>query len=134
MTLTLAPDHDQARQEAARLPALHASFVRLIYGAGVAHVALYTGSDPDSGTLLASVLLPGDAVALDEPGLRIVITGAEGLGMVNGVAGCARIFDADGRWWADASVSDQEGDAVIQLENPTILPGAFVRLFGEFTG
>lgn len=136
MSLSLAPDHVTARNVAVRLPALQASHTRLI--TGWAHdplIELYEGEDPDTGTLLATIPVPVAAISLNSGEFKIEVGVVEGQVTEAGTAESARIVDASGNWWADASVSDEEGEGDIQLQTVELLSGAFVRLTtGVFAG
>ncbi|MBY6102293.1 hypothetical protein [Marinobacter nauticus] len=128
MALTLSPAHEAARQEAARLPALQVSYARLIATPGDAVVQLFEGA-PDTGTLIAELAMPADVVTLDAENVRIQTTAAiEGQVTTAGTADNARILDGAGAWWADATVSDDNGAGDIKLQDNALQAGAFARI------
>ncbi|GAA3562047.1 hypothetical protein [Marinobacter xestospongiae] len=128
MALVLAPTHQAARQQASRLPALMASSELLVSGPGPALIQLFSG-DPDSGSRLADIAMPADALVLDQAALQIQGAGIiEGVVMVEGQAEHARILDGAGNWWADASVSEEAGDGDIRLQTTTLQLGAYAQI------
>lgn len=127
--MILAPAHEAARAQAARLPALQASFVRLVEDTQPACIEIYTGADPDTGTLLVVVEMTGAVGSIDEVTHRINLAAPiEGQITTAGEAGCARVFDGAGEWWGDATVSDTEGDGEIKLQDTALAAGAFARI------
>jgi len=128
MALTLSTSHQTARQDAARLPALQASYDLLTSSPGDAVLQLYAG-DPDTGTLIAELPMPPSELDLDTGALQIVTTAAlEGQAMVAGTVSHARILDGAGNWWADATVTDENGTGDIHLQDTTLQAGAFARI------
>ena len=128
MALTLSPAHEAARQEAARLPALQGSHARLIASPGEAVVQLFEGS-PDTGTLIAELPMPPAVLTLDTEQIQIRTTAAiEGQAQVAGAVSSARILDGTGAWWADAAVTDEEGNGDIKLQDTNLQAGAFARI------
>ncbi|ERS12523.1 hypothetical protein Q673_02595 [Marinobacter sp. EN3] len=128
MALTLSPAHQAARQEAARLPALQASYDLLIATPGEAVVQLFDGA-PDTGTLIAELAMPADVLTLDTENVLIQTTTAiEGQVTTAGTADSARILDGAGAWWGDATVSDENGAGDIKLQDNALQAGAFARI------
>ena len=128
MALTLSPAHEAARTDAARLPALQASYGRLTGAPGTAKVQLYEG-DPDTGTLVVSMDLPAAGLELIEAATQIKTTGAiEGQTVAAGTVDSARILDGTGDWWADATVTDENGSGDIRLQTTILQAGAFARI------
>ena len=134
--MILSTPHAAARDAAARLPALQASFDLLVADSQPAVIQFYTGADPDTGTLLATVALDAAVGSVDGASVRINLTAPiEGQAAVDGVAGCARVLDAAGAHWGDCTVSDTAGSGEIQLADVTLVAGAFVRITsGHFQG
>jgi len=127
--MIISPAHAAARAEAARLPALSASLARLTTGLQTPVIQLYTAPDPDTGTLLVSIPLATGVGSIDEATHRLHLTvPIEAQVVANGEAACARILDASGATWADASVSDTAGDGEIKLLTTDLATGAFARL------
>ncbi|WP_286801331.1 hypothetical protein [Marinobacter sp. UBA2498] len=128
MALTLSPAHEAARQEAARLPALQVSYARLIASPGEAVVQLFEGA-PGTGTLIAELAMPADVVTLDADNVQIQTTAPiEGQATVAGTVNSARILDGAGNWWADATVTDENGGGDIRLQDTALQAGAFARI------
>lgn len=128
MALTLSPAHEAARQQAARLPALQESHARLIASPGEAVVQLFEGS-PGTGTLIAELSMPAEVLNLDTENIQIQTTAAiEGQVTTAGTADNARILDGAGVWWADATVTDENGSGDIKLQDDALQAGAFARI------
>ncbi len=128
MALTLSPAHEAARQQAARLPALQESHARLIASPGEAVVQLFEGS-PDTGTLIAELSMPAGVLTLDTEQAQIKTTAAiEGQVTTAGLVDSARILDGTGAWWADATVTDENGSGDIKLQDDALQAGAFARI------
>lgn len=128
MALTLSPSHQAARQEAARLPALQASYDLLMATPGEAVVQLFEGT-PGAGTLIAELAMPADVLSLDTENVLIQTTAAiEGQVTTAGTADNARILDGAGAWWVDATVSDENGAGDIKLQDNALQAGAFARI------
>ena len=128
MALILSPAHEAARQEAARLPALQESHARLIASPGEAVIQLFEGT-PDTGTLIAELAMPADALSLDAENVQIQTTAAiEGQVTTAGTADNARILDGAGAWGGDATVSDEAGSGDIKLQDNALQAGAFARI------
>lgn len=126
--------HTNARNTAARLPALQASFDLLDSGASAPYVELYATTRPapgaaPGGSPLVTVTMSNPPGTVDGALFRIVLTiPIEGQIAVAGDALWARIYDGAGAWWADASVSDEAGSGEIKLQTITLAVGAFVRI------
>jgi hypothetical protein len=136
--MELSPSHAQARAQAARLPALYATLGLLVDGADRPVIHLLTGSDPDAGALVAAVQLAPGIGIIDEATCRLILTtpieGQVPTGAGN-VVGCARMFDAQGDWHGDLTVSDEAGDGEIKLQSLELPDGAFARITsGYFQG
>jgi len=134
--MILSTPHATARDAAARLPALQASFDLLVANPAPAVIQFHTGADPATGTLLATVALDAAVGSVDAATFRIVLTAPiEGQAAVDGVAGCARVLDAAGAHWGDCTVSDTTGSGEIRLADLNLAEGAFVRITsGHFQG
>lgn len=132
--MDLSTAHAAARDAAARLPALQASFDLLDVGAGTASIVFYAAPRPEpgeapTGDALATILLADGAGTLDAQAFQIVLTvPVEGQVTTGGDAAWARVLDNTGAWWADCSVSDDGGSGEIKLASVTLAAGAFVRL------
>ena len=128
MALILSTAHQSAREAAVRLPALQASYDLLVAAPGEAALQLFEG-DPDTGVLVASLPIPPDALSLDAENLQILSTSPlEGQAMVAGTVSHARILDGAGNWWADATVTDENGGGDIRLQDTALQAGAFARI------
>jgi hypothetical protein len=128
MALTLSPAHEAARAEAARLPALQESYARLIASPGPAVIQLFEGP-PATGTLVAELPVPDAVLGLDTDATQINATAAiEGQVATAGITDSARILDGAGAWWADATVTDEDGDGDIRLQDTNLQAGAFARI------
>lgn len=134
--MILSTPHASARDAAARLPALQASFDLLVAAPTPAAILFYTGTDPATGTLLATVALDAAVGSIDAATHRINLTAPiEGQAAADGVAGCARVLDAAGAVWGDCTVSDTAGSGEIKLADTNLVTGAFVRITsGHFQG
>ncbi|NMG29364.1 hypothetical protein [Aromatoleum evansii] len=132
--MDLSTSHTNARNAAARLPALQASFDLLDSGPAAPYVELYgtvrpaPGAAP-GGSPLVTVTMSNPPGTVDGALFRIDLTvPIEGQIAVAGGAVWARIYDGAGAWWADASVSDEAGSGEIKLQVVTLAVGAFVRI------
>ncbi|WP_041646653.1 hypothetical protein [Aromatoleum aromaticum] len=127
--MILSTAHATARDAAARLPALQASFDLLVANPAPAAILFYTGTDPATGTLLAAVDLDAAVGSIDAATYRIDLAAPiEGQAFDDGVAGCARVLDAAGAVWGDCTVSDTAGAGEIKLADTSLVAGAFVRI------
>lgn len=128
MALILSLSHDTARQQAARLPALQASYGLLTVGDNNAVIIFYEGV-PGVGTLLAEIAIPTANLTLDAGAYQIKTTGTlEGQVATAGAVSHARILDRNGDIWGDATVTDEAGEGDIKLQETTLQAGAFVRI------
>lgn len=132
--MDLSTAHTAARNAAARLPALQASFDLLDSGASAPYVELYAttrpapGGDP-GGSPLVTVPMANPPGTVNSELFRIVLTAPiEGQIDVAGSPVWARIYDGAAAWWADASVSDEAGSGEIKLQSLDLQFGAFVRI------
>lgn len=131
--MDISPTHAAARAAAARLPALQASLDLLVAAPDPAVIQFYTGADPDTGTLLSSVALDDAVGTIDAAARRINLTvPREGQIVAGGAAGCARVLDASGAVWGDATVSATGGAGEIQLDSVDLVQGAFVRIVSAY--
>lgn len=131
--MTPSPTHTAAVLAAIRLPAITARHAVLEAGSGAITLDCYADPVAVDGAALAGPLLASiiqaDPTTLDTDGLRIVFSpGIEGLIVAPGVVTWARIRNRAGEWWADATVTDSEGDGDIKLSATSLGVGAFVRL------
>lgn len=127
--MIISTAHAAARAAAARLPALVASRALLTTGPETACIRIYSGPDPDTGTLLATIQLAAGVGSLDEASHRIQLTvPIEGQIVADGEAACARVLDAQGAVWGDVVVSDTAGEGEIRLSTTTLVTGAFARI------
>ncbi|MCC4116342.1 hypothetical protein LLG90_13360 [Aromatoleum toluclasticum] len=132
--MDLSTAHTTARNAAARLPALQASFDLLDSGAAAPYVEIYGTARPAAGgapggSPLVTVTMSNPPGTVDGALFRIVLTvPIEGQIALAGDALWARIYDGAGAWWADCSVSDEAGSGEIKLQIITLAVGAFVRI------
>lgn len=137
--MDISTAHSNARNEAARVPALEASLA-LLTGATAATVTIYPapraspGDAPGVGAIVTIPLAPGIGT-IDEALKRLVLTAPiEAQISATGVGHWARI-EYDGAWWADASVSNLAGTGEIKFDDDEttagdaqLVAGAFARL------
>jgi len=139
--LTLSTEHQAARDDAARLPALQATLARLT-GDGTTHstLTLYDHADPDDPAAVALAAIPLESVpgVIDEAALTLTLT-TPVEAMVDGAdasAGSvplsARVTGPGGAWEFDATVSITGGAGEIQFD-ATDEGGAEVRLYNGAT-
>lgn len=132
--MDISSAHTTARNDAARLPALQASFDLLDSGASAPYIEIYATTRPTSGaapggTPLVTLTLSNPPGTVDGALFRIALTvPIEGQIAVGGTPLWARIYDGAGAWWADASVSDEAGAGEIKLQSLDLAQGAFVRI------
>lgn len=127
--MILSPAHAAARTEAARLPALQASFARLTDTPGPARIEIYDDADPGAGDVLVVIEMASGIGSIDEGQVRINLTAPiEGQIIKTGEALSARIFDGTEAWWADATVSNTSGSGEIKLQDTALVVGAIARL------
>lgn len=127
--MILSPAHAAARAAAARIPALTASLALLTTGPETPVIQIYTAPDPETGTMLVSIPLATGVGSIDEATHRIHLTAPlEAQVVADGEAACARILDASGAIWGDATVSDLAGDGEIKLVTTALSTGAFARI------
>lgn len=128
MALTLSPAHEAARQEAARLPSLQASFALLTPDPEPAVIQLFVGT-PVSGTLVAELPMPDTVLTLDSGAVQIKSTAViEGQVSTAGNVSNARILDGTGAWWADGIVTDEQGSGDIKMQDTNLQAGAFAQI------
>lgn len=126
--MNLSQAHLDARNAAARLPALQASFYLLDAGAGQARIDILDALD----VVLVSIPI-ADAVGTIDSGLfQIVLTAPiEAQIDADGTPDHATIYDNTGSVWADGvTVSDSAPEATgeIKLASMSLQAGAFCRL------
>ncbi|MCK9988792.1 MAG: hypothetical protein AzoDbin1_05264 [Azoarcus sp.] len=132
--MDLSTAHSAARDAAARLPALQASFNLLDSGAAGPYIELYATTRPapgaaPGGSALVALTMSNPPGTVDGTLFRIALTvPIEGQIAVGGTPLWARIYDGAGGWWADASVSDEAGSGEIKLQTTTLVANAFVRI------
>lgn len=132
--MDLSTAHATARNAAARLPALQASFDLLDSGANASYIELYATTRPASGgapggSPLVTLAMSNPPGTVDGTLYRIALTvPIEGQIAIAGSPVWARIYDGAGAWWADASVSDEAGSGEIKLQSLDLAQGAFVRI------
>lgn len=138
--MDLSTKHENAVIAACRLPALYARLALLASAvAPNAYMEYYgtvrpaPGADP-GGSPLATLALSATAgtvteelfqIQIDVP-LETQITGADPATGTDVV--WARIYDGEGDWWADVSVTDEDGDGEVKVVNIRFYNGEFARL------
>lgn len=131
--MIISPAHAAARAEAARLPALAASLALLTSGPQTPVIGIYTAPDPATGTLLVAIPLAPGVGSIDEATHRINLTvPLEAQIVTDGEAACARVIDASGAIWGDATVSDLAGEGAIKLVSTALVTGAFARITSAY--
>ena len=146
--MDLSPEHETARVEASRLPALYASLELLkqplpegapatleIYG-----TARPTAGDPPGGTPVVTLDLIRTAGAINGEllELRLALPLSEQITGADEAAGTvptwARINTSAGEWWADCSVTVDGGTGELQMPQTGTEAGQPVaRLFNGAT-
>lgn len=124
--MQLSAAHLAARNAAARLPALQASFDLLDSGAGQARIDILDALD----TVLVSIPIVDGVGTLDAQAHQIILTvPIEAQIATGGTADHAVIYDNAAAVWADAvTVSDEAGSGEIKLATTSLQAGAFCRL------
>ena len=124
--MELSSGHIAARDAAARLPAIRASFEYLDNGAGAATIKIYNAFDG----LLVSIPLADGVGTLDEPNFKInLTTPIEAQVTQTGTANKASIFNNFGALWAsNITVSDTTGSGEIKLATTSLQVGALCRI------
>ncbi|MDT3672847.1 MAG: hypothetical protein ROZ37_21220 [Aromatoleum sp.] len=139
--MDISTAHADARDEAARIPALQASLDLLAAPPGPGTIAIYAAPRPAPGAApgaaaLVTIPLAAGAGTIDPPTAQIVLaTPIEAQIDADGAGNWARIYDGAGAWWADASVSNTAGTGEIKLDDgesvagdAQLAAGAFARL------
>lgn len=126
--MQLSAAHLAARDLAARLPALQASFDLLDAGAGQARIDILDALD----VVLVSIPIADGVGTIDGGLLQIVLTAPiEAQIDADGTPDHAIIYDNTGAVWADSvTVSDSAPEATgeIKLASMSLQAGAFCRL------
>lgn len=124
--MNLSTPHAAARDAAARLPALQASFDLLDAGAGQARIDILDALD----TVLVSIPIADGVGTLDAQAYQILLTvPIEAQIDAGGDADHAIVYDNTGAVWADGlTVSDEAGSGEIKLAATVLQQGAFCRL------
>lgn len=124
--MNLSTPHAAARDAAARLPALQASFDLLDTGAGQARIDILDALD----TVLVSIPIADGVGTLDAQAYQIILTTPiEAQIAVADTPDHAVIYDNTGAVWADGvTVSDELGSGEIKLASMSLQAGAFCRL------
>lgn len=124
--MQLSATHLAARDLAARLPALQASFDLLDAGAGQASIVLRDVAN----TVLVTIPVADGVGTIDAQAYQIVLSvPIEAQIAVAGTPDHAVIYDNAGVVWADGvTVSDEAGSGEIKLASMSLQAGAFCRL------
>lgn len=126
--MQLSAAHLAARDAAARLPALQASFDLLDAGAGQATIEILDATD----AVLVAVPVADGVGTIDPQAYQIILTvPIEAQVATEGTPASARVKDNAGAVWADGiTVSDDapESTGEIKLASMSLQAGAFVRL------
>lgn len=126
--MQLSAAHIAARDAAARLPALQASFDLLDSGAGQASIVILDAAD----TVLVSIPVADGVGAIDAELFQIALTvPIEAQISADGTPDHAVIYDNTGAVWAEGvTVSDAslESTGEIKLASTALQAGAFCRL------
>lgn len=126
--MNLSPTHIAARDAAARLPALQASFGLLDAGAGQASIEILDATS----TVLVAIPIADGVGAIDAQAYQIALSvPIEAQIAVAGTPASARVKDNTGAVWADGiTVSDDapESTGEIKLASMSLQAGAFCRL------
>lgn len=126
--MNLSAAHLAARDAAARLPALQASFDLLDAGAGQATIEILDATD----VVLVAVPIADGVGTIDAQAYQIILTvPIEAQVTAAGTPASARVKDNTGAVWANGiTVSDDapESTGEIKLASMSLQTGAFVRL------
>ncbi|MDD3674978.1 hypothetical protein [Thauera propionica] len=124
--MQLSVAHAAARDAAARLPALQASFGLLDSGAGQARIDILDALD----VVLVSIPIADGVGTIDTDLFQIILTvPIEAQIATAGTADHAVIYDNTSEVWADdVTVSDEAGSGEVKLATTTLQAGAFCRL------
>lgn len=124
--MILSAPHLAARDAAARLPALQASFDLLDAGAGQASIVIRDATD----TVLVTIPIAEGVGTIDAQTYQIFLTvPIEAQIATAGTPDHAIIYDNTGAVWADGvTVSDDAGTGEIKLASMSLQAGAFCRL------
>ena len=124
--MILSPAHAAARTEAARLPALQASFDLLDAGAGQASIVIRDATD----AVLVTIPIAEGVGTIDAQTYQIILAvPIEAQIATAGTPDHAIIYDNTGAVWADGvTVSDEAGSGEIKLASMSLQAGAFCRL------
>lgn len=122
----LSAAHLAARDAAARLPALQASFDLLDAGTGQASIVIRDATD----TVLVTVPIAEGVGTIDAQTYQIILAvPIEAQIATAGTPDHAIIYDNTGAVWADGvTVSDEAGSGEIKLASMSLQAGAFCRL------
>ena len=124
--MNLSAPHLAARDAAARLPALQASFDLLDAGAGQASIVIRDATD----TVLVTIPIAEGVGTIDAQTYQIILAvPIEAQIATAGTPDHAIIYDNTGAVWADGvTVSDDAGTGEIKLASMSLQAGAFCRL------
>lgn len=124
--MILSAAHLAARDAAARLPALQASFDLLDSGAGQASIVIRDATD----TVLVTIPITEGVGTIDAQTYQIILAvPIEAQIATAGTPDHAIIYDNTGAVWADGvTVSDDAGTGEIKLASMSLQAGAFCRL------
>lgn len=124
--MNLSAPHLAARDAAARLPALQASFDLLDAGAGQASIVIRDAAD----TVLVTTPIAEGVGTIDTQTHQIILAvPIEAQIATAGTPDHAIIYDNTGAVWADGvTVSDDAGTGEIKLASMSLQAGAFCRL------
>lgn len=124
--MNLSAAHLAARDAAARLPALQASFDLLDAGTGQASIVIRDATD----TVLVTIPIAEGVGTIDAQTYQIILAvPIEAQIAVAGTPDHAIIYDNTGAVWADGvTVSDEAGSGEIKLASMSLQAGAFCRL------
>lgn len=137
MAITLSPEHEAARLEACRLPALQATLARLVATLpDHSTLTLYDHADPADPAAAALVAIPlSDTVGtIDDAQHRLVIDTpiealVDGADPSNGSTPLsARLTGPTGAWEMDLSVSEAGGGGDIIIDTAALQNGATARI------
>lgn len=124
--MNLSAAHLAARDAAARLPALQASFDLLDAGAGQASIVIRDAAD----AVLVTIPIAEGVGTIDAQTYQIILAvPIEAQIATAGTPDHAIIYDNTGAVWADGvTVSDDAGTGEIKLASMSLQAGAFCRL------
>lgn len=138
--MDISTKHANAVIAVCRIPALQARLALLDANTVNAQIDFYpagawsTPGDTPSASVVVSIPLASTAGTIDADLYKIQLTGPieaqiDGADPVNGTAvALARVFDGDGDWWADLTVSDEAGSGNVKLVDTLLLNGEYARL------